>query len=94
MAPRRPPRPRSEASCLAPAVLNLADAAHYLGVGVGLLYRLMRSGRVPHARVGACAIRFRVADLDAYLVEGTTRTWTPSHRGQARTRRLKVLDGR
>ena len=58
------------------AVLDAVEAAAYLAVTKDQVYRLVRSGELPHTRVGK-SIRFRVADLDAYLKERTSRTWEP-----------------
>jgi excisionase family DNA binding protein len=56
-----------------PAVLDKAEAAIYLKVSVTTVLRLVRSGELPHTRVGR-SIRFRPADLDAYLESRTQRT--------------------
>lgn len=56
------------------AVLDAHEAAAYLAVKLGTLYTLVRSGELPHTRVGH-NLRFRLVDLDAYLEEHTSRTW-------------------
>lgn len=58
------------------AVLDAVEAAAYLAVTKDQVYRLVRSGELPHTRVGK-SIRFRVEDLDAYLEERTSTTWEP-----------------
>ena len=57
-----------------PAVLDIPSAARYLAISPDTLYGLVRSGEVPHARVGK-SIRFRVWDLDRFLEERTSRRW-------------------
>lgn len=70
-APRPgPARPASPAA----GVLAVGDAARYLAISADTLYGLVRSGEVPHTRVGR-SIRFRPADLDRYLEERTSRQW-------------------
>ena len=48
------------------AVLDVREAAAFLAVTPGTVYRLVRSGELAHTRIGR-ALRFRVADLEAYL---------------------------
>lgn len=55
-------------------VVDVTGAARYLGVSAGTVYGLVRSGEIPHTRVGK-SIRFRVWDLDRFLEERTTRRW-------------------
>lgn len=50
--------------------LNVEQAARYIGVGPGLIYRACGSGRLRHSRVGDRKhglLRFRVEWLDAYM---------------------------
>jgi excisionase family DNA binding protein len=64
------------------AALSVADAGKYLGVSSDTLRRLVRSGVIPHARIGN-SIRIRRTDLDAYLDGQTSRQWRPfDRRGQ------------
>ena len=56
------------------AVLDIREASAYLGVAEITLRRMVQRGEVPHTRIGR-AIRFRVADLDAYLEANTSRKW-------------------
>jgi excisionase family DNA binding protein len=74
-----PPRPqelRFERFGLPTAVLDVREAAAYLAVEAVTVYRLVRSGELPHTRVGR-SVRFRVEDLDRYLAERTSRKWEP-----------------
>ncbi len=54
------------------AVLDVHEAAAYLGVSEVTLYRLVRRREVPYTRVGR-SIRFRVEELERYLEERTVR---------------------
>lgn len=56
------------------AVMDAREAAAYLAVKVGTIYRMVRAGELPHVRVGR-NIRFRIKDLNDYLEERTSRTW-------------------
>jgi excisionase family DNA binding protein len=49
-----------------PELLTVADLARNLGVSRWTVYRLVRSGDIKAVRVGE-RIRFRPADVDAYL---------------------------
>jgi excisionase family DNA binding protein len=57
-------------------LLTVREAAAYLSVSEVTVRRLVKAGSVPHARV-LNSIRFRVADLDQYLAERTSRSWGP-----------------
>jgi len=49
-------------------LLSTPDAAKYLGVSAAFLERDRWAGaRVPFIRVGNRAVRYRLADLDAYI---------------------------
>ncbi len=74
------------------AVLDSHEAAAYLAVSEASLYRLVRSGEVPHTRVGK-SLRFRIAELDAYLEARTSREWTRAP-GDGRGRPSNVDNGR
>jgi excisionase family DNA binding protein len=71
-----------------PAAMSVVDAGKYLGVSPDTVRRLIRSGAVPHARIGN-SIRIRSADLDAYLEAQTTRDWRPV---DGRGRRAESVD--
>ncbi|HEY6065018.1 MAG TPA: helix-turn-helix domain-containing protein [Thermoanaerobaculia bacterium] len=75
-------RSSAQNSVIAPAprpaearVLDAQGAARYLSLGLDTLYRLVRSGELPHSRVGK-SIRFRPEDLDEYIAARVTREWT------------------
>ena len=69
----------TEKSSVQPVVLSVEDAAAYLSVSKPTIYRLVRSGAVPHTRVGKM-LRLRVADLEAYLTDRTTTIWKKTDR--------------
>lgn len=50
------------------ATIDADTAAELLGVNVFTLYRWVREGRVPAIRLGR-SVRFRVAALEAWLLE-------------------------
>lgn len=69
-------KPRSAAGTdFQSRVLDAQGAARYLSLGLDTLYRLVRSGELPHSRVGK-SIRFRPEDLDEYIAARVTREWT------------------
>lgn len=47
--------------------LNYADAAAYLRLPVNTLYSLVSRKQIPHHRLGPRLVRFRLADLNAWL---------------------------
>jgi len=48
-------------------VLNIKDAAVYLGMGIRTIYRLAACGQIPAAKVGR-VWRFHVDALDKWLI--------------------------
>lgn len=48
-------------------LLTYSEAAEFLSVPVGTLRRLVYSKAVPHLRLGARTVRFRHAELDAWV---------------------------
>lgn len=48
-------------------LLNAKEAASYLRIGSRLLWTLQNCGAIPHVRIGTRAVRFAIADLDAYI---------------------------
>ena len=70
----RPSAASGPAREMPPAVLDIAGAARYLAISAYTVYGLVRSGDLPHARVGK-SIRFRPGDLDRFLDERTSRQW-------------------
>jgi excisionase family DNA binding protein len=59
---------------LEPAAVSIAGAGTYLGVSADTVRRLVRSGTIPHARIGS-SIRIRRTDLETYLEGQTSRDW-------------------
>lgn len=59
--------------------LSVPDAADYLGISAITVRRLIARGDLPHARLGR-AIRIRLVDLDRYLEERTSTSWSPARR--------------
>ena len=45
------------------------EAARYLGLPIGTLYAWVYEKRIPHIRLSGRTVRFRVADLDAWLAK-------------------------
>jgi excisionase family DNA binding protein len=72
-----------------PAALSIAGAGTYLGVSADTVRRLVRSGSIPHARIGS-SIRIRRTDLDSFLESRTSREWRPV---DGRGRRATSEDG-
>jgi excisionase family DNA binding protein len=73
----------------APVALSIPDAGGYLGVSADTIRRLIRSGDLPHARIGK-SIRLRRVDLDEFLQTQTTRTWQPEE-GRGRPARAATV---
>jgi excisionase family DNA binding protein len=59
-----------------PVVVSIRQAGTYLSVSSDTVRRLIRSGTIPHARVGN-SIRIRRADLDSYLEGQLSQEWHP-----------------
>jgi len=47
--------------------MNIREAALYTGLSVGFFRKAVREKRVPFARAGSKALRFRRSDLDRWL---------------------------
>jgi excisionase family DNA binding protein len=47
--------------------VNIRQAAQHLGLSVAFLRKAVRHNRVPFARAGSKSLRFRRADLDAWM---------------------------
>jgi len=85
--PAQSPEPAFERFGLPTAVLDVHEAAAYLAVTSGTVYRLVRSGELAHVRIGR-SVRFRVVDLNRYLEERTSRDWNPhGHETRAKGRK-------
>lgn len=52
-------------------LMNVNDAAAYLGLTVGTIYHLVSECRIPVIRLSKRCIRFRVEALDQWLEEKT-----------------------
>ncbi|MBI3183142.1 MAG: helix-turn-helix domain-containing protein [Myxococcales bacterium] len=50
-------------------MLNYADAARMIGVPVGTLYSWVGRQQIPHVRLGPRLVRFRRAEIDAWLAQ-------------------------
>jgi excisionase family DNA binding protein len=48
--------------------LSIKEASKYLGMKESTLYSMVEEKEIPHFRIGR-RIRFKVADLDAWMVE-------------------------
>lgn len=71
-----------------PLALTVAEAGHLLGVSSDTIRRLIRSGKLPHARIGN-SIRLRRVDVEAYLEGQTSRDWHPvDGRGGGRAEKM------
>jgi excisionase family DNA binding protein len=46
---------------------NIRQAASHLGMSVAFLRKAVRQRRIPFVRVGSKALRFRKAELDAWM---------------------------
>jgi excisionase family DNA binding protein len=53
-------------SVTVPRLLDVAEAAEFLGRSVNSMYIDCRAGRIPHYKVGH-SLRFRLDDLEAWL---------------------------
>jgi predicted DNA-binding transcriptional regulator AlpA len=54
-----------------PPLLKVADAAAYLGLQVSTLHKWRNTGRGPRFIKMGGAIRYRLADLDAFICAST-----------------------
>ena len=53
-------------------LLTYRQAATYLGIGESTLYRLVKTGGLPVARLGGCS-RIRREDLDRFVSKSMTK---------------------
>lgn len=51
--------------------MTYAEASEYLNLKVGTLYCLVSRKQIPHLRLGGRLVRFKRADLDAWLLANT-----------------------
>ena len=52
-------------------LLNVEDAADYLGLAIGTVYHMISEGRLPVIRMNKRCVRFRLRDLDDWLDKKT-----------------------
>lgn len=55
-------------------ILTLKETAVYLKISRQQAYKMVRSGELPHVRVGK-SIRCKIKDLDLYIEEHTSKEW-------------------
>lgn len=48
-------------------ILSYAEAAELLGIVRNTLYSMVRRKRIPHVRLGSRLVRFRRAELEAWM---------------------------
>ena len=52
-------------------LLNVQEAAEYLGLVTGTVYHMISEERIPVTRLSKRCVRFRLDDLDKWLEERT-----------------------
>lgn len=62
--------------CVSKEVLSLEEAAEYMGVSKGQMYKLTREREIPHSKPGGKMCYFRRADLDAWMLGNPVATQT------------------
>lgn len=70
-----------------PGLLRLGEAARYMACSPSTLKRLVKSGALPKARISAGVVRFRLADLDAYIARSAAPSRAVSWPARAPRRR-------
>jgi excisionase family DNA binding protein len=58
-------------------ILSFADVLEYLGIGRGLLFKLMAEGDLPFAKLGRRTL-FRKSDVDAFLEKRLVKKSAPA----------------
>lgn len=58
----------------APAMLDERAASIYLGVSPRLLYDMRRGGKLPSVTIGKRGVRYRLADLDAWMASQAAKS--------------------
>jgi excisionase family DNA binding protein len=66
---------------MAPDIMDIAEAASYLNIKKGTLYRLAKNGQVPGAKIGG-QWRFKRERLDELFSGETTGSPTLSESGE------------
>jgi len=62
-------------------VLDVDEASAYLDVNRMAIYRLVKSGDLPHVKIGS-SIRITVDALDRFVTDHETTDWNPAHPGR------------
>lgn len=57
-------------------VVGTYGAARRLGVSTSTIGKMVRSGQLPHARIGRL-LKFSTTDLDRFIADNTSTVWTP-----------------
>lgn len=52
-------------------LVNVQEAAEYLGLAVGTVYHMISEGRLPVTRLSKRCVRFRLRDLNEWLDKKT-----------------------
>lgn len=55
-------------------ILTSAEAAKYLGVSLGYLYKLTHTRAIPHSKPGGKLCYFRLADVEAWATRNRIAT--------------------
>ena len=63
---------------------DIRKSAEYLGVSVGFLRKAVRLKKVPFARAGTKALRFRRSDLDRWLEANGSEGELPARKNNGR----------
>jgi excisionase family DNA binding protein len=64
-------------------LLNVHEAAAYLGLAAGTLYHQVSQGRVPCVRLSARCLRFRLSDLRRFIDSKVVRASAKESRSGA-----------
>jgi len=75
---------KGDGKTVIPKLLNAEELARQLGIGLPVIYRLVRAGGLPAVRVGG-AVRFLPEQVTAWLERGGSKS-------TRRVRRRPVID--
>ena len=56
--------------------IDIREAALHIGMSIGFLRKQVQLRKIPFTRIGTKALRFRVAELDLWLREGSNQGQT------------------